>query len=751
MKKKLVSAIMAGSVLISMTSCVMTPPETEQPTESETETETSAEETETTYDPNSIMGFNMIENGDFASAEHTWMTYLEGGESTLAVNDKGELQLDITNEGKVNWANQIYYDGFSIYKDCEYQIEFDVYSTVERQVEYRIQINGKDYHPYHIETITVTPDVQHFSFTFVMEEDSDPAPRLCFNMGKFDGAEDHPAHSVCYDNIDLRCIDDKGYIENGGIAGAETPAINLNQVGFLPNASKVAVLNGDAIGATASVVDVNSGNSVYDGPVDAANYNESTGRDEARFDFSSVTAPGTYKIVSGDFESYEFKIAEDVYDDAFDATLRMFYLQRCGVELTSDLAGDFAHPECHTGEATVYGTDKKIDVSGGWHDAGDYGRYVVSGAKAAADLMLAYSLYPDAFDDDLGIPESGNGVPDVLDEVRFELEWLFKMQNEEGGVYHKVTCANFPGFVMPEQETDELIVTPVSTTATGDFAAVMAMATNVFAGIDQDFAAECLEAAKKAADYLDAHPDIEGTSNPDGIVTGEYPDQNDKDERVWAYAELFKATGDSKYDDKFCALIGSGVPCASDLGWQGVGAYASYAYLSASVTKGKFYDAVLASFMGGLASIEAAASSDSYNSSLTEYPWGSNMTIANNGMYLLMYDAISAGNKGDEIAREQLNYLLGTNGTGYCFLSGFGTVSPESPHHRPSEAVGSAVPGMIAGGPNENLEDPYATTLEGTAPALCYADNDQAYSLNEVTIYWNSPVVFLFAYVESQG
>ncbi len=750
MKKKIVSAILAGAMLIGVASCSKpAPSESADPSDSESVPETS-EETEPTYDPDSIMGFNMIENGDFASAEHSWGTYFEGGEGVLSVNSKGELQLDITKEGKVNWGNQISYDGFSLYKDCVYEIQFDIYSTIERDVEYRIQINGSDYHPYHIETLHVTPEVQHFDFTFTMEEESDPAPRLCFNMGKFDGAEDHGAHSVMFDNVDLRCIDDSGYVP-GAVAGAPAVAINVNQIGYLPDAYKVAVLHGDAIADKATVVDCASGSVVYEGAVDAAAYNEATGRDEARFDFSSVTDPGTYKVVSGSEESYEFTVAADVYNDAFKATLRMFYLQRCGVELTSDLAGDYAHPECHTGEATIYGTDETIDVSGGWHDAGDYGRYVVSGAKAAADLMLAYSLYPDAFDDDLGIPESGNGIPDVLDEVRFELDWLFKMQASDGGVYHKVTCANFPAFVMPEEETGELIVCPVSTTATGDFAGVMAMAAKVYADIDPEYASKCLDAAKLAAAYLDAHPDFEGAVNPDGIDTGEYSDQKDTDERIWAYAELFKATGDAAYDDAFALLAGSGVPNAGDFGWQGVGAYAAYAYLS-SEAKGKLYDVVLTNFMSGLSDIEAVAAADSYHSSLKEYPWGSNMTIANNGMYFLLYDAVKGDNKGDMIARSQLDYLLGTNGTGYCFLTGYGTVSPESPHHRPSEAVGTAVPGMIAGGPNQNLEDPYAeTVLAGTAPALCYADNDQAYSLNEVAIYWNSPVVFLFAYVVSQG
>ena len=224
--------------------------------------------------------------------------------------------------------------------------------------------------------------------------------------------------TVCFDNFDLRCIDDKGYVEGDTSDGPAASLINLNQVGYLPNAVKVAVMNGDAITDKASVVDCATGKAVYEGDVAAASMNKSTGRNEARFDFSSVTAPGTYKIVAGDKESFEFKIGADVYDEAFKASLRMFYLQRCGMELTSDLAGDYAHPACHTEKATVFGTSEKIDVSGGWHDAGDYGRYVVSGAKAAADLMLAYKLYPNAFDDALNIPESGNGVPDVIDEVR---------------------------------------------------------------------------------------------------------------------------------------------------------------------------------------------------------------------------------------------------------------------------------------------------------------------------------------------
>ena len=750
MKRKIISVVLTGAMLVSIASCTKT-----EPTESETsaiESSVIEETTEPTEDEHPLMGFNMIENGDFASKDHGWFTYFEGGDGLLGVNGDGQLQFDCTMVGIKMHSCQIYYDGFSLNQNCQYEIQFDCSSSVERDLACRIQINGSDYHEYMEEIIHATPEMQHFDIVFTMEEASDPAPRLCFNMGKFETNEKFKEHTVCFDNFDLQCIDDSGYVEGAGIGGAVIKEINVNQIGYLPNAYKVAVLNGDAIASTASVVDAATGNTVYEGNVDASVFNNATGRDEARFDFSSVTAPGTYKVVSGESESFEFRIADKVYDEAFKATLRMFYMQRCGVELDKEHAGEHAHPACHTGEAVIYGTDETIDVSGGWHDAGDYGRYVVSGAKAAADLMLAYSLYPSVFDDALDIPESGNGIPDILDEVKFELDWLFKMQAPDGGVYHKVTCEGFPTFVMPENETEQLIVTPVSTTATGDFAAVMAMASYVYADIDPEYAAKCLDAAVLASEYLEANTNLEGVVNPDGIVTGEYSDTNDVDERLWAYAELFKATGDSKYDEAFCALAGSGIPCAADFGWQGVGAYSGYAYLSASKAKGKFYDVVLSSFMSGVSGVEAAAASDAYHSSLTVYPWGSNMTIANNAMYVLLYDSIKKSNEGDGVARSQLDYLLGTNGTSYCFLTGFGTQSPKSPHHRPSVATGIAIPGMVAGGPNENLEDPYASTvLAGTAPALCYADSDQAYSLNEVAIYWNSPVVFLFAYVVSNG
>jgi len=168
-----------------------------------------------------------------------------------------------------------------------------------------------------------------------------------------------------------------------------------------------------------------------------------------------------------------FEIRDDVYEELFGELFRMLYRQRCGVEIPEGAGGAFAHGACHLQRARVYGEDRSADVHGGWHDAGDYGRYVVPGAKTVMDLFLALAWAP-ARGDGFGIPESGSGVPDLLSEARWELEWMLRMQDEQtGGVWHKVTGASFPGFVMPEEETWEMILSPVSTAATADFAAVI--------------------------------------------------------------------------------------------------------------------------------------------------------------------------------------------------------------------------------------------------------------------------------------
>jgi len=427
----------------------------------------------------------------------------------------------------------------------------------------------------------------------------------------------------------------------------------------------------------------------------------------------------------------------------------MLTLQRCGTALDEKIGGDFAHPECHTGEALVLGTEEKIDVSGGWHDAGDYGRYTVSGAKAAADIMQAWERLGTKTDD-AGIPESGDGVDDLLQEAKYELDWLLKMQREDGGVYHKVTCRNFPAFVSPEKETDELVVCPVSNTATGDFAGVMAMAGRIFAKCGDETLAAAADsytaAAEKAWTYLETHKGDPGFKNPEDVVTGEYPDDNDEDEYLWAAAELARTTGKEEYRKAAEELLETG-GTRTGLGWLDVGSYGVYAVLKdegAGETAKEKAQALMRSCADKATEI---AGTNPYGIDRTDtYEWGSNMGVANTGAILQMAAETLGTEAYAKTAQRYLDYLLGENATGYCFVTSFGTKSPEHPHHRPSTAAGHVMPGMLVGGPDNGLEDPYAVAaLTGKPPAKCYADSDQTYSTNEVCVYWNSPMILLIA------
>lgn len=532
------------------------------------------------------------------------------------------------------------------------------------------------------------------------------------------------------------------------------PAIVLNQLGYLPTATKKVIFRIGEEGDAFDVVDVGTNEVVYTGKLGEKIYSEGDGQFCFVGSFSEVTKPGQYKIVSEKYgNSYHFTIEEDVYKEVFKEAVRFFYYQRCGVELTKEYGGEWAHPVCHSEMATIYGTDKKIDVSGGWHDAGDYGRYVVATSKAVADLMLAYEANPEAFTDDFNIPESGNGIPDVLDEVKHQLQWLLKMQDQtSGGVYHKVTCADFPDIdVMPQDETDELIVCPISTTATGDFVAVMSMGYELYQDIDKDLANQCLEAAKLGWEYLKKAP-ASTVDNPEGIVTGAYNDSMDQDERFWATVQLFKATGDEQYHKEIKGMMDTFTNEQNPIvgyGWQTVASYGLDGYLACKNTDPEARKAA-ETFQIEYAEycMRNMIKGDAYEITTRGYDfyWGSNMAILSVANVLELADELTQSNNFHEYAVERVNYCFGKNPLGICYVTGFGTVYPKYPHHRPSVATSKTIPGMIIGGANANLEDDVVKDkLNGKPAAQCYIDDYLSYSTNETDIYWNSSLVYALA------
>lgn len=665
------------------------------------------------------------------SADATYTTY-------------NSIDAIITDAGTLDYSVQLYYSGVPLYQGAEYSLTFEVSSTVPRQAALFIQEDGGDYTSYYWTKLGLSEEPLAVEYSFVMEEETDLMAKIVLNCGGV-GTE-LGDHTVKFNQPTLTLVDDS----NVDYSAFETPEKNIlvNQVGYLPGAEKVAVCRGLEAEEPFTLCDAASGEAVYTGMITRPAENAGAEETDWKADFSAVTAPGTYYLQSETCgESNPFSIGADVYTDLTDSLVKMYYYQRCGTEVQDET---FGHAACHTQKTVDYETGEEMDVTGGWHDAGDYGRYVTAGAKAVSDLIWAYRTNPDLFGDDSGIPESGNGVPDLLDEVRYELEWMQKMQDKEtGGVHHKVTCKNFPGYVMPEEETDTLYVTPVSTMATADFAAVMAMGSQEFREIDPDFAAACLEQAEAAWAYLEENPD-KIFENPADISTGTYSDNSDTDERFWAAAALYAATGTKSY----VAVIRDAMTTAAStisFDWNSGGGNAclTLLHLPEELALPTYAQTMLEKLQTSASSLLKNVRKSPYHSSVSTYYWGSNMTTANNGY--LMAEASRWGGGNQQLrsaAFDQLNYLLGVNPTGYCFVTGFGSQSPQSPHHRPSMAQNTAMPGMLVGGVNQQLEDEMAQGLLRYSPAAKrYLDHWESYSTNEIAIYWNSPLILLLAEV----
>lgn len=526
--------------------------------------------------------------------------------------------------------------------------------------------------------------------------------------------------------------------------------VSLNQCGYLPNMEKKVTIVTDK--PMRFEVLKSDGSGVFGAVADVRVENASAGEINYVGDFSQITEPGFYYVRTEDnCESETFEIGTKVYQEVFQKSTAFFYLQRCGMDLPSLAAGAHAHAACHTAIATAYDKSEKRDVTGGWHDAGDYGRYVGPGAMAVAQMLLGYTEN-EALCSSYVSPDDSirSNLPAFLEEMKWELDWMMKMQRADGALYHKATPYKFCGFIMPEDEKEEMILSPVSVTATADFAAVCAMAVKFYEKYDAAYAAKLAEVSKKAYVALKGMSLPGGFKNPPEISTGEYGDPQDTDERYWAAAELYKAFGDEEYRKDFEAMAAEKI--YHGYGWVEMGSYGNIAYITTErpvdeALKAKIIDSMLA-----LADkLCAVSNADGYGTALkaNEYEWGSNLVVTNNGLHL--YDAykLTGEQKYLDAARAQIHYILGRNPMRLSYVTGCGTDAIKHPHHRPSGFVGKAMPGMVSGGPCDWLADACAQGLltKETAPAKCLCDMTGSYSTNEVTIYWNSSFVQLLVSV----
>ena len=523
----------------------------------------------------------------------------------------------------------------------------------------------------------------------------------------------------------------------------------INQVGYRTGDTKeFALVDGSG---TVEIVD-GSGTTVLTATPSAASNWAPSGQSVQLVDFSDLKTPGTYSIkVGGQVVRNDLKIADSPFEDVTKASLKWYYYQRASMALEETYAGQWKRAAGHTNETAQLhkpAGSGSLQSSKGWYDAGDYGRYIVNSGITTYTLLSLYEHFPDYFKTlKWNIPADGN-LPDLLAEIKYNLDWMLTMQASDGAVYHKLTTLQFPGDVMPNKDTDQLYVIGKGTAATFDFAAVMAVAARVYRPFDASYADKCLEAAKKAYAWGAQNPNVK-FNNPSDVGTGSYADGSLGDEKDFAGTELFVTTGDASYKTSGAS---HNLP-----GWADVSGLATYGKATHATEFGNVAQVAKDTLLSVADDFEARSTTGfGVVMGDNDFYWGSNSVAGNQGVWLLHAYYLTGDKKYYVAATKVLDYLLGKNPLDMSFLTGYGTKSPMMPHHRPSTADGvkDPVPGMIVGGPQPGGEDIGSQTWECKdyrtgKPATSYTDNRCSYATNEVAINWNAPFAYLAGAIEA--
>ena len=545
--------------------------------------------------------------------------------------------------------------------------------------------------------------------------------------------------------------------------------IHVDQVGYLSEYPKVAI-----IAATGTdvfkIVAADTNAVVYTGTLSASRNDPASGETVRSADFSPVTAPGSYKVViDGLGSSYTFKIDNNIYYIPLIHTLRSYTLGRSNATLNDSVTG-LTHAATHTQDkvAKVFFSDKistkgqVLDVSGGWYDAGDFGKYVATGGGTVANILLAYEAQPEKFKKGQmffpeGIPSAdmASDMPDVLVEMKYELDWMMKMQRPDGSVFHKVAGAYWPGLnVNPLEDTQDRYIYGVSTYGTAICGATFALAARSYEKYDPQYAAKLLELSKKAFAFLENNSDpIYRVDVDQDKGSGAYDKKTDVEDRIWIAAELFKTTGDKYYENYLKKNFSNQLTAEPDMfGWLNTFAFGQWAYITSKNADDSLRDKAKEAFLGYADKTVKQIAQDGYNCSLkiNEYTWASTKNAVTKADMLLMANQLNPKQDYVNGALDQIHYLFGRNANGISYMTGEGTKPVQHPHNRIHESTGIYVPGLVVGGPNNW---PGGDTLQAKLiasgkipPAKAYLDERESYSTNEYAIDYTSPATYALAY-----
>ena len=530
--------------------------------------------------------------------------------------------------------------------------------------------------------------------------------------------------------------------------------LRVNQVGYTIGRTKLIAVNANSKVKTTYQIKDDSNNIIQSGKLNIDSFWKDANEYVGIIDFTSINKEGKY-VVSVSGKQSIIKILKNPYKKLADDVFKYYYFNRASTELKEEYAGVWKRPSglkddkviIHKSAASKERPEGTIiSATKGWFDAGDYNMYVTNSGISMYTLLSAFENYQEYYKSkSYHIPENTNEIPDILDEVIWNLDWMLAMQDpNDGGVYHKLSGLKFSGAIMPHEYNLDRYVVKKSTSAALNFAAVCAIASRIFSKVKgkEAYSSKLLTVALKAYKWAKKHPKDYFT-NPKGVRTGQYEDFDLKGEFQWAATELFVVTGGEEFaKDISVETVSNEVPWWKD---------ASALTLFTLVKYGEnFKDRIpfekaKSKFLSKADQLKERITSSPMRIAMNgkDYVWGSNGVAGNQLMYVLKAYELTKDESYLDAVFVGLDYLLGRNGTGISYITGAGTNPAKYPHHRTSEAdkVDLPVPGMVVGGPQPGQQDKCKYTSK--MPAKSYSDTWCSYASNEVTINWNAPMVYV--------
>lgn len=712
--------------------------------------------------------------------------------------ENGVYSVTINLVAKERWDVQIRHRGITLQQGHTYTVKFRIKADKATKVYAKIGQQDEPYKEYwnnNGSPLSLEPGVEiSMNTSFRMDDPTDNTVEFAFHMGgELTGSV--PV-TVEFDDIYL---EDPEYTKPVIPPPEPLPIVRVNQVGYYPKAKKRATVVSNSSSPLSWSLKDGSGNVVASGSTTPKSGIDAASGDAVHIlDFSSVDKAGTgYKLVVTDGGrenvSHPFDISESIYSTMRKDALAYFYHNRSGIKIEmpycgrADLARAAGHPSDIAATWPGLGQeDYSLDVTGGWYDAGDHGKYVVNGGISVWTMMMQYeralalNKAGQYGDGTMNIPEKSNGVPDLLDEVRWQMEFMLKMQVPDdkkmaGMAHHKIHDETWTALgIAPADDKKTRYLRPVSTAATLNLAATAAQASRIWKSIDPAFSEKCLKAAEKAWAAALKNPDIYAPLHKTG--GGPYNDNYVEDEFYWAACELYVTTGKSEYLSKLQASkhyleMPSTLADGEDDGLTGCFTWGSTQGLGTAtlaIVKSDLPESEVTKARNACASAAdkwiEIMESEGYVVPIKPgpngYPWGSNSFVLNNLVVMALAYDFTKNEKYLNAVTEGLDYLLGRNANDQCYVTGYGERPLENPHHRfwsyqNNNKFPKPPAGAISGGPNSGLEDPWVQGSgwkgrgpKAIPPAKCFMDNIESWSTNEITINWNAPFAWVTAYLD---